>query len=94
MEPIVGGSKEAVQVGHVIRTARRARGWSQSRLIDRLRRQAAEEEYRHVLPSDESFKAMVSRWEKNGHKVPDINYRGLLCRVLAVEPSDLGLGGS
>ncbi|MDP9792563.1 transcriptional regulator with XRE-family HTH domain [Catenuloplanes nepalensis] len=92
MKPIVGGSQEAVQLGRIISGARRAKGWSQSRLADRMRRQAEAEGFRHPLPSDESFKAMISRWE-NGRKVPDINYRGLLCRVLGIAPAQLGLAG-
>ncbi len=90
VEPIVGGSDEAVQMGWVISGARRTRGWSQSRLAANLRRQMTEEEFGPDLPSAESLKAMISRWE-NGHKVPDINYRGFLGRVLGLEPAQLGL---
>ncbi|GIH18971.1 hypothetical protein Raf01_71430 [Rugosimonospora africana] len=42
------------------------------------------------LPTPESLKAMVSRWEC-GHRVPDNFNRRLLCEALGIALSDLGL---
>ncbi|MBF6185071.1 helix-turn-helix domain-containing protein [Nocardia farcinica] len=70
--------------GGLIRAARRARGWSQTRLIAALRERA---EIDHVpLMSAASLRIALSRWENN-HHVPDEVHTDLLCRVLDLTPS-------
>lgn len=71
--------------GHLIRSARQARGWSQTQLLAALRSQAALE---HVtLMSPASLRVALSRWE-NGHTVPDLVHTRLLCSVLELSPAD------
>ncbi len=65
-------------VGGYVRAQRRARGWSQLRLIHSLRLAAADLHWQ--LPDDASMIASVSRWE-NGHRRPGEFYRRLLCVV-------------
>ncbi|WP_216893928.1 helix-turn-helix domain-containing protein [Nocardia alni] len=72
--------------GSLIRSAREARGWSQTRLLGALRSQAAVE---HVtLMSPASLRVALSRWE-NGHVAPDAVHTRLLCSVLELS-SDSG----
>jgi transcriptional regulator with XRE-family HTH domain len=77
-----------VKPGVVLRGARELRRWSQTQLILELQRVA--EAKRLSLPTAESLKAMISRWE-NGHLVPDEYNRELLCLALGISLSDLGL---
>jgi hypothetical protein len=53
-------------------------GWSYTRLIAELRRQAAIDGI--VLPKTESMVALISRWVNN-HQQPDDFYRDLLSRA-------------
>ncbi len=53
-------------------------GWSYTKLIAELRRQAAIDGI--VLPKTESMVALVSRWVNN-HQQPDDFYRDLLSRA-------------
>lgn len=70
--------------GGLIRAARRARGWSQARLIAALRERA---EIDHIpLMSATSLRIALSRWENNHHQ-PDDVHTELLCRVLDLTPS-------
>ena len=73
--------------GSRMRRARRARGWSQDRLIQRMR-QAAQQVFGQQLPCDRSMKAMVSRWENNW-RVPDRYNRRVLAAALGVSETDL-----
>jgi len=70
-----------------IKAARRERDWSQTRLIGELERVAK----RHgvTLPSRETLKSRVSRWENN-HAVPDEFYRQLLREALGLDDRELG----
>ncbi|WP_028479027.1 helix-turn-helix transcriptional regulator [Nocardia sp. CNY236] len=71
--------------GHFIRSARQARGWSQTQLLAALRSQAVLE---HVtLMSPASLRVALSRWE-NGHTAPDLVHTRLLCSVLELSPVD------
>ncbi|MEU7631691.1 helix-turn-helix transcriptional regulator [Nocardia sp. NPDC049220] len=71
--------------GHLIRSARQARGWSQTQLLGALRSRAALE---HVtLMSPASLRVALSRWE-NGHTVPDLVHTRLLCNVLELSPAN------
>jgi transcriptional regulator with XRE-family HTH domain len=72
----------------LLRDARRARGWSQAQLMHALRRQAAEEGL--AVPSAESLRIMVSRWE-NGRIQPDETYRRYLCAAYGTDATSLGL---
>lgn len=70
-----------------IRAARREREWSQTRLIAELERVA---ERRGVaLPSRETLKSRVSRWE-NQHAKPDDFYRPLLREAFGLDDRELG----
>ncbi|MBF6259885.1 hypothetical protein IU468_26765 [Nocardia farcinica] len=70
--------------GGLIRAARRARGWSQARLIAALRERA---QIDHIpLMSAASLRIALSRWE-NKHHQPDDVHTELLCRVLELTPS-------
>ena len=71
-----------------LRTARKARGWSQAQLIHALSRVAAAQGL--VIPGHESMRIMLSRWE-NGHVQPDETYRGYLCTVYQADEPSLGL---
>src|SRR4051812_25426517 len=71
-----------------LKAARRARGWSQMRLLSELQRIAL---LRGVaLPSRNSMKTEVSRWE-NGHVTPTEPYVALLAEVYELNPLELGL---
>lgn len=69
--------------GSLIRSARKARGWSQTRLLGALRSQAALEHVTLMRP--DSLRVALSRWE-NGHLVPDAVHTRLLCNVLELSP--------
>jgi transcriptional regulator with XRE-family HTH domain len=70
-----------------IKGARKERGWSQTRLIAELAKIA---DRRGVtLPSRETMKARVSRWE-NGHSKPDEFYRQLLREAFGMDDRELG----
>ena len=90
VEPIVGGSAEAARLGRAISGARQAKLWSQPQLVKRMREEAGRLSPGQDLPSDESWKAMLSRWER-GHKVPEPRHRILLGRALGLKPAQLGL---
>ncbi|RLL68888.1 hypothetical protein D7M15_20955 [Streptomyces sp. Z26] len=79
---------EAQPTGVLVQAARRDRGWSQSRLVNELRRLAARRG--QALPSDASVKRRVASWE-NGHSGPDEFYGALLCEALDVTGAQLGL---
>lgn len=70
-----------------IRSARIDRGWSQSQLIGELERVAARRGTR--LPSRETMKSRVSRWE-NGRARPDDFYRPLLREAFGLDDRELG----
>ena len=70
-----------------IRAARLEREWSQTRLIAELERVAARRGAR--LPSRETLKSRVSRWE-NQHATPDDFYRPLLREALGLDDRELG----
>src|SRR3954451_15427070 len=71
-----------------LKAARRARGWAQMRLLSELQRVA---KFRDVaLPSRNSLKTEVSRWE-NGHVTPTEPYVALLAEVYELNPTELGL---
>jgi hypothetical protein len=61
-------------------------GWSYTRLIAELRRQAAIDGI--VLPKTESMVALVSRWVNN-HQQPDDFYRDLLSRATGRSRTEL-----
>lgn len=67
--------------GMRIRSVRMRRGWTQTRLIYALRREAMK--IHGYPPSDASLKAMVSRWE-NDHRIPDSYNMRLLAAALEV----------
>lgn len=70
-----------------IRNARREREWSQTRLIAELQRVARRRDI--SLPSLETMKSRVSRWE-NGHATPDDFYRQLLREAFGMDDRELG----
>jgi transcriptional regulator with XRE-family HTH domain len=70
-----------------IKAARKERGWSQTRLIAELERVAARRGM--TLPSRETLKSRVSRWENN-HARPDEFYRTLLREALGMDDRELG----
>jgi len=74
-----------------LRAARTARDWSQAQLIHALSREAATNGLR--IPSHESMRIMLSRWE-NGHVQPDETYRRYLCAVFDSDEGALGLNAS
>ena len=59
---------------NALRQARIELGWSQSRLIAELQKQARS--LGATLPSAKSLKTQVSRWE-NGHRTPDAFHQRL-----------------
>jgi hypothetical protein len=61
-------------------------GWSRTRLVAELRRQAARSG--ESLPGTESLLAMVSRWVNN-HQQPSDFYRDLLARTLGRPRAEL-----
>jgi transcriptional regulator with XRE-family HTH domain len=71
-----------------IQEARRSRGWSQTRLIAEMERVALRRGT--TLPSRETLKSRVSRWE-NGHAKPDDFYRQLLREALGLDDRELGI---
>ena len=74
-------------MGNRIKAARVEREWSQTRLIAELERVAARRGA--TLPSRETLKSRVSRWE-NGHAKPDDFYRPLLREALGLDDRELG----
>jgi transcriptional regulator with XRE-family HTH domain len=70
-----------------IRAARKDRDWSQTRLIAELERVAKRRNV--TLPTRETLKSRVSRWE-NGHARPDDFYRQLLREALGMDDRELG----
>src|SRR5580704_3440225 len=71
-----------------LQAARRARGWSQPRMVWELMRLAERKEV--SVASAASLKTQLSRWE-NGHVTPDY-YQALLCELLKSTPGELGFG--
>lgn len=71
-----------------LQAARRARGWSQPRMVWELMRLA--ERKKVNVASAASLKTQLSRWE-NGHVTPDY-YQALLCELLRSTPGELGFG--
>jgi transcriptional regulator with XRE-family HTH domain len=71
-----------------LQAARRARGWSQARMVWELMKLA--ERKKIGVASAASLKTQLSRWE-NGHVTPDY-YQALLCEVLGATPGELGFG--
>jgi len=72
-----------------LQAARRARGWSQSRMAWELIKLAERKKIKHIA-SAASLKTQISRWE-NGHVTPDY-YQALLCELLKATPGELGFG--
>jgi transcriptional regulator with XRE-family HTH domain len=70
-----------------LRAARLAAGWSQPRLIAAMR--AAAPALDLSLPTDESAKTNIKRWE-HGTVVPGIEYRRLFQRVYGMTADQLG----
>src|SRR6266496_2128848 len=64
---------------NILRTVLKERGWSHSKLVAELRRQAAATG--EGLPKTESLLTLVSRWVNNRQQ-PDDFYRDLLARAL------------
>jgi hypothetical protein len=64
---------------NTLRAVLKELGWSRTRLVAELRRQAASSG--ESLPGTESLIAMVSRWVNN-HQQPNDFYRDLLARTL------------
>jgi hypothetical protein len=71
---------------NTLRAALEEQGWSHSKLVAELRRQAAATG--EGLPKTESLLTLVSRWVNN-HQQPDGFYRGLLARALDRTTSEL-----
>ena len=67
--------------------ARRARGWSQLRVVVELESRGARR--RLAMPSRTSLKTQLSRWE-NG-TIPDEPYRTLLAELYERELGELGI---
>jgi hypothetical protein len=65
---------------NTLRAVLKELGWSRTRLVAELRRQAASSG--DTLPGTESLIAMVSRWVNN-HQQPSDFYRDLLARTLS-----------
>src|SRR5512145_651303 len=72
-----------------VKAARQERGWSQSRLIAEM--EVAASRRGVTLPSRETLKSRVSRWENN-HAKPDDFYRQLLREALGLDDRELGFG--
>jgi hypothetical protein len=71
---------------NTLRTVLKELGWSRTRLVAELRRQAAGTG--ETLPGTESLIAMVSRWVNN-HQQPSDFYRDLLARTLGRPRAEL-----
>ena len=71
-----------------LQAARRARGWSQARMVWELMKLT--ERKKIGVASAASLKTQLSRWE-NGHVTPDY-YQALLCELLGATPGKLGFG--
>ena len=71
-----------------IREARKSREWSQTRMIAELERVASRRGL--TLPSRDTLKSRVSRWE-NGHTKPDDFYSQLLREIFGMDDRELGL---
>jgi hypothetical protein len=71
---------------NTLRAVLRELGWSRTRLVAELCRQAAGTG--ETLPGTESLVAMVSRWVNN-HQQPSDFYRGLLARTLGRPRAEL-----
>ena len=71
---------------NTLRAVLREPGWSRTRLVAELRRQAASSG--ESLPGTESLIAMVSRWVNN-HQQPSDFYRDLLARTLGRSRTEL-----
>jgi hypothetical protein len=71
---------------NTLRAVLRELGWSRTRLVAGLRRQAASSG--ESLPGTESLLAMVSRWVNN-HQQPSNFYRDLLARTLGRPRAEL-----
>ncbi|WP_029923838.1 helix-turn-helix domain-containing protein [Nocardia otitidiscaviarum] len=71
--------------GDQIRSARKARGWSQTALMGALRTLAVRKNV--TLMGPDSLRVALSRWENN-HTTPDSPYRELLCEVLELTTED------
>jgi transcriptional regulator with XRE-family HTH domain len=74
-------------MGNRIKAARREREWSQTRLIAELEQVAARRGA--ALPSRETLKSRISRWE-NQHAKPDDFYRPLLREAFGLDDRELG----
>lgn len=74
-------SKLGDMEGDAIRGARRARGWTQPRLLQAMQQQAQLENVRLMSPG--SLRVALSRWE-NGHHEPDELHCRLLRSVLSL----------
>jgi transcriptional regulator with XRE-family HTH domain len=71
-----------------LRSARTARGWSQSRAAAELHALAVRRGGPDAAPA--SLKTQLSRWE-NGHALPEPEYRELLAELYGLPAADLGL---
>jgi transcriptional regulator with XRE-family HTH domain len=71
-----------------LKSARIAKGWSQAQLAHHLNRAA--QSVGEVLPSWESMKRQIARWEA-GYTVPSASYRNFLAQVYGLPLSALGL---
>ena len=76
----------AASSSNTLRAVLKERGWSRTRLVAELRRQAASRG--ESLPGTESLIAMVSRWVNN-HQQPSDFYRDLLARTLGRPRTEL-----
>src|SRR5215212_4536579 len=77
----MGGARTRLQA------ARGAEGWSQAYLTRIMKALAPRADIR--LPSDDSLKTELSRWE-NGHKLPDPCYRKLFRMIYGLTDEELG----
>lgn len=74
-------------IGDELKAARKAKGWSHTRVIHALTLHARQ--HGVSIMTERSLKTALSRWE-NGHTTPDQFYRGLLASVLGLpDPYDL-----
>ena len=72
---------------NTLRAVLKELGWSRTRLVAELRREAARSG--DTLPATESVIAMVSRWVNN-HQQPSDFYRDLLAQTLGRPRAELG----